>query len=125
MALAARIGLYLERARRQGQDVNAELWRASGRPPPIESSSARNDEPESLSEHGPDESQRQEQPEGDESDLARLLSFQSKTTSFSFFGPEGSNPWESGQVKAARQRDRSGIERIGTDWSGVPNTLGS
>ena len=27
------------------------------------------------------------------------LSFQSKTTSFSFFGPEGSNPWESGQVK--------------------------
>jgi hypothetical protein len=35
------------------------------------------------------------------------LSFQSKTTSFSFFGPEGSNPWESGQVKGARQRDRS------------------
>ena len=27
------------------------------------------------------------------------LSFQSKTTSFSFFGPGGSNPWESGQVK--------------------------
>jgi hypothetical protein len=46
VALAARIGLYLERARRQGQDVNAELWRTSGRPPPIESSSARNDEPE-------------------------------------------------------------------------------
>ena len=54
VALAARIGLYLERARRQGQDVNAELWRTSGRPPPIESSSARN-EPESLSEHGPDD----------------------------------------------------------------------
>ena len=29
------------------------------------------------------------------------LSFQSKTTSFSFFGPEGSNPWGSGQVKGA------------------------
>lgn len=27
------------------------------------------------------------------------LSFQSKTTSFSYFGREGSNPWESGQVK--------------------------
>ena len=76
MALAARIGLYLERARRQGQDVNAELWRTSGRPPPIESSSARNDEPESLSEYGPDVSQRQEQPaEGDQSDLARLPLF--------------------------------------------------
>ena len=75
VALAARIGLYLERARRQGQDVNAELWRTSGRPLPIESSSARNDHPESLSEHGPDESQRQEQPEGDESALARLPLF--------------------------------------------------
>jgi hypothetical protein len=71
VALAARIGLYLERARRQGQDVNAELWRTSGRPLPIESSSTRNDEPESLSEHGPEESQRQEQPEGDEGALAR------------------------------------------------------
>jgi hypothetical protein len=28
-----------------------------------------------------------------------ILSFQSKTTSFSYFGREGSNPWESGQVK--------------------------
>ena len=74
VALAARIGLYLERARRQGQDVNAELWRTSGRPPPIESSSARN-EPEGLREHGPDDSQGQEQPEGDESDLARLPFF--------------------------------------------------
>ena len=70
-ALAARIGLYLERTRRQGQDVNAELWRASGRPLPVDSSSARYDEPESLSEHGPEESQRQEQPEGDESARAR------------------------------------------------------
>ena len=54
VALAARIGLCLERARRQGQDVNAELWRTSGRPPPIKSSSARN-EPEGLREHGPDD----------------------------------------------------------------------
>ena len=75
VALAARIELHLEQARRQGQDVNAELWRASRRPPPIQSSSARNDEPESLSEHGPDGSQRQEQPEGDESDLAPLPLF--------------------------------------------------
>ena len=70
-ALAARIGLYLERARRQGQDLNAELWRASGRRLPIDSSSARDDEPESLSENRPEESQRQEQPEGDESARAR------------------------------------------------------
>jgi hypothetical protein len=70
-ALAARIGLYLERARRQGQDLNAELWRASGRPLPIDSSSVQYDEPENLSEHGPEESQRQEQAEGDESALAR------------------------------------------------------
>ena len=74
VALATRIGLHLERARKQGQDVNAELWRTSGRPPPIESSSARN-EPESLCEHGPDDSQGQEQPESDESDLARLPIF--------------------------------------------------
>ena len=47
----ARIGLYLERARRQGQDLNAELWRLQGgRPLPIDLSLARNDEPESLSE---------------------------------------------------------------------------
>jgi hypothetical protein len=71
VALAARIGHYLERARRQGRDVNAELWRASGRLLPIDLSLARNDEPESLSEHGPEESQRPEQPEGDESALAR------------------------------------------------------
>ena len=72
-ALAARIGLHLERARRQGQDLNAELWRASGRPLPVDSPSARNDEPESLSEHehGPDKSQRQERPEGDESARAQ------------------------------------------------------
>jgi hypothetical protein len=74
-ALAARIGLYLQQARRQGQDVNAELWRTSGRPLPIESPSARNDDPESPSEHGPDEFQRQEQLDGDESALARLPLF--------------------------------------------------
>jgi hypothetical protein len=74
-ALAARVGLYLQRARRQGQDVNAELWRTSGRPLPIESPSARNDEPEGFSEHGPDDSQRQEEPDGDESALARFPLF--------------------------------------------------
>ena len=99
VALAARIGLYLERARRQGQDVNAELWRTSGRPPPIELSSARNDEPESLSEHGPDEFRGRSSRKAMKVISRDSLSFQSKTTSFSFFGPEGSNPWESGQVK--------------------------
>ena len=119
VALAARIVLSLERARRQGQDVNAELWRASGRPPPIESSSARNDEPESLSEYGPDNSQRQEQPEGDQSDLARCLSFQSKTTWFSFFGPEGSNPGKAAKRKAASRAISSrldGARKCGTGW---------
>ena len=43
---------------------------AAGRFPLI-SSLARNDEPKSLREHGPEESRRPEQPEGDESALAR------------------------------------------------------
>ena len=39
------------------------------------------------------------------------LSFQSKTTSFSFFGPEGSNPWESGQVKGGtKSYQQPGLE---------------
>ena len=112
-ALAARIGLYLEQARRQGQDVNAELWRTSGRPPPMESSSARSDEPESLSEHGPDESQRQEQPEGDESDLARLPLFPIEDHLVQLL--------RAGRIKSLGKRpsERRHQELSAADWMGL------
>jgi hypothetical protein len=114
MALAARIGLYLERARRQGQDVNAELWRTSGRPPPIESSSARNDEPESLSEYGPDVSRRQEQPaEGDQSDLARLPLFPIEDHLVQLL--------RAGRIKSLGKRpsERRHQELSAADWMGL------
>ena len=113
VALAARIGLYLERARRQGQDVNAELWRTSGRPPPIELSLARNDEPESLSEHGPDDSQGQEQPEGDESDLARLPLFPIEDHLVQLL--------RAGRIKSLGKRpsERRHQELSAADWMGL------
>ena len=112
-ALEARIGLYLERARREGQDVNAELWRTSGRPPPSESSSARNDEPETLSEHGPDEPQRQEQPEGHESDLARLPLFP--------IGDHLVQLLRAGRIKSLGKRpsERRHQELSAADWVGL------
>ena len=112
VALAARIGLYLERARRQGQDVNAELWRTSGRPPPIESSSARN-EPEGLREHGPDDSQGQEQPEGDESDLARLPLFPIEDHLVQLL--------RAGRIKSLGKRpsERRRQELSAADWMGL------
>ena len=112
VALAARIGVYLERARRQGQDVNAELWRTSGRPPPIESASARN-EPESRSEHGPDESQRQEQPEGNESDLARLPLFPIEDHLVQLL--------RAGRIKSLGKRpsERRHQELSAADWMGL------
>ena len=113
VALAARIGLYLERARRQGQDVNAELWRTSGRPPPIKSSSARNDEPASLSEHGPDDSQGQEQPEGDESDLAQLPLFPIEDHLVQLL--------RAGRIKSLGKRpsERRHQELSAADWMGL------
>ena len=112
VALAARIGLYLEQARRQGQDVNAELWRTSGRPPPIESSSARN-EPESLSEHGPDDPQGQEQREGDESDLARLPLFPIEDHLVQLL--------RAGRIKSLGKRpsERRHQELSAADWMGL------
>ena len=112
MALAARISLYLERARKQGQDVNAELWRTSGRPPPIESSSARN-EPESLIEHGPDDSQGQKQPEGDESDLARLPLFPIEDHLVELL--------RAGRIKSLGKRpsERRHQELSAADWMGL------
>jgi hypothetical protein len=46
------------------------------------------------------------------------LSFQSKTTSFSYFGPGGSNPWESGQVKGGIKSYQrlDGARNCGTGW---------
>ena len=107
-ALAERIGLYLERARRQGRDVNAELWRASGRPP-----LAQNDEPESLSEHGSEESQRPERPEGDESDLARLPIFPIEDHLVQLL--------RAGRIKSLGKRpsERRHQELSAADWMGL------
>jgi hypothetical protein len=74
-ALAARIGLYLDRAKKRGHDINADLWRTSGRPLPVEPPSVRHDEQDDVSERGPDELQRRERSEVSEDAPMRLPLF--------------------------------------------------
>lgn len=74
-ALAARVGLYLIRAKKRGHDINADLWRTSGRPLPVEPPSARDDEGDDLSERRPGELQSQEQSEIGEDALVELPLF--------------------------------------------------
>jgi hypothetical protein len=73
-ALTARIGLYLDRAKKRGHDINADLWRTSGRPLPGEPPSAH-DEGDDLSERRPDELQRQEPSETGDGAPVRLPLF--------------------------------------------------
>ena len=113
VALATRIGLYLEQARRQGQDVNAELWRTSGRPPPIESSSARNTSRKASANMDLMTSQGQEQREGDESDLARLPLFPIEDHLVQLL--------RAGRIKSLGKRpsERRHRELSAADWMGL------
>jgi hypothetical protein len=99
VALAARIGLYLERARRQGQTSTRNSGaQAAGR---LLLNRLRRGTTSRKALATMDlMNLRGRSSRKAMKVLSRdSLSFQSKTTSFSFFGPEGSNPWENGQVK--------------------------
>ena len=79
---------------------------------PIDLSLARNDEPESLSEHGPEKFRGRSNRKAMKVLSRDTLSFQSKTTSFSYFGRE---------IKSMGKRpsERRHQELSVADWMGL------
>jgi hypothetical protein len=74
-ALAVRIGLYLDQAKKRGHDINADLWRTSGRTLPVEPPSERDDGGDDLSECRGEELQRQAPSETGDDALVRVPLF--------------------------------------------------